>query len=147
MNAVMIGNFDITETTQAVTFPHTGTWYNYFSGTEFNVSSTTASILLKPGEYRLYTDYKIDNDNVTGVEGETIVNGVYPNPAKEWISVDFKNETVKNIQVYSQTGQKFTLKQISNDKWDTRELPAGLYILRVTTSNGIQSSKLIKTSH
>jgi 1,4-alpha-glucan branching enzyme len=57
MNVVVIGNFDLTQQSRSVTFPHTGTWYHYFSrGDEFEVNASSMSVNLQPGEFRVYTD-------------------------------------------------------------------------------------------
>ncbi|MDZ4716808.1 MAG: alpha-amylase family glycosyl hydrolase [Cytophagales bacterium] len=65
MNAVIIGNFDVTAKSVAVTFPHTGNWYHYFSGGDIaNVTSATASMTLEPGEGRIYTDVLLPGPGV-----------------------------------------------------------------------------------
>jgi 1,4-alpha-glucan branching enzyme len=62
MNVVVIGNFDVTQQSRAVTFPHTGTWYHFFSrGDELNVNATSMSINLQPGEFRVYTDVMMES--------------------------------------------------------------------------------------
>jgi len=76
MDVVLVGNFDVTEKTITTSFSQTGTWFEYFTGTENNFSNTSQSLTLKPGEYRLYSTVKLldprggtanddsDNDNV-----------------------------------------------------------------------------------
>src|SRR6188474_3253004 len=57
MNVVIIGNFDVTQQSRGVMFPHTGNWYHYFSrGDIFPVNASTMAINLQPGEFRIYTD-------------------------------------------------------------------------------------------
>ncbi|UMB61831.1 alpha-amylase family glycosyl hydrolase [Lutibacter sp. A80] len=79
-DVVIVGNFDITSKSITANFTKTGTWYEYFTGEENNLSTTTQSITLKPGEYKLYTSKKIldprggtaaddsDNDGVPDTE-------------------------------------------------------------------------------
>ena len=63
MNAIIIGNFDITQKDLDVTFPHTGTWYHYFDlGDPIEIFGTT-TITLQPGEFRVYTDVELDPTN------------------------------------------------------------------------------------
>ncbi len=61
----VIANLDVTTQTRTINFQNTGNWYNYLSnGTgagangatnaAFNVSSTSQSITLQPGEYHVY---------------------------------------------------------------------------------------------
>ena len=60
-----IANFDVVAQTRSVTFQSTGNWNNYISngtgtnlngatGSNFNLTSTTQSIVLQPGEYHIY---------------------------------------------------------------------------------------------
>jgi len=69
MDVVIIGNFDVTSKSIAPQFTKTGTWYEYFSGNEKNVTNTSESITLNPGEYRLYSSKNLstldtDNDGI-----------------------------------------------------------------------------------
>lgn len=60
MNVVLVGNFDIVSNSASITFPHVGSWYHFFSaGDLINVSSSTTTFTLQPGEFRLYTDVKL----------------------------------------------------------------------------------------
>lgn len=59
MNALVVGNFDLTTKIIDVNFPHHGKWYHYFDqGDAINVSETM-SLTLQPGEFRIYTDVKL----------------------------------------------------------------------------------------
>lgn len=57
---VVVGNFDLNTANSTVTFPGTGTWYDYLTGTSLAVTSTSMSMTLQPGEYHVYV-----NRNVT----------------------------------------------------------------------------------
>ncbi len=60
MNAVVIGNFNVTSQAMTVTFPHTGNWFQHFSqGDTLKVASLTYNVTLQPGEFRVYTDVKL----------------------------------------------------------------------------------------
>jgi 1,4-alpha-glucan branching enzyme len=52
---VVVGNFDVTTQSGSVTFPATGTWYDYLNGTTRVVSNVTQSFTLLPGEYHVFT--------------------------------------------------------------------------------------------
>lgn len=59
MNALVVGNFDLTKKSQDVTFPHDGKWYHYFDqGDSVEIAGTT-TFSLHPGEFRIYTDVKL----------------------------------------------------------------------------------------
>ena len=69
MDVVVIGNFDVTNKSIITPFTQTGTWYEYFTGDEKNVTNTSESITLNPGEYRLYSTTNLstldtDNDGI-----------------------------------------------------------------------------------
>ncbi|MBN2663165.1 MAG: T9SS type A sorting domain-containing protein [Bacteroidales bacterium] len=55
MSVYIIGNFDVETQTATPSFPHSGNWYEYFSQSQY----TTGSLILAPGEYRIYTDKEI----------------------------------------------------------------------------------------
>ncbi|NJO02794.1 MAG: hypothetical protein HC880_14930 [Bacteroidia bacterium] len=62
MTVYILGNFDVVARDVEAAFPHTGTWYHYFSGSEdapFNISSPNQTLRLAPGEFRLYTNYPL----------------------------------------------------------------------------------------
>lgn len=61
MDVVIIGNFDITTKSVNPNFTKTGIWYEYFTGEVRTVSNQTATIDLKPGEYRLYSTVKLSD--------------------------------------------------------------------------------------
>jgi hypothetical protein len=94
MDAVAVGNFDVASQSKDVYFSHTGTWYEYFTGDVLNVLSTTESLSLNPGEYRLYTDVNIGSANssfdLTESSGNSIL--IYPNPSRECIHL-FTSDT------------------------------------------------------
>ncbi|MHB1196921.1 MAG: alpha-amylase family glycosyl hydrolase [Lutibacter sp.] len=59
MDVALAGNFDITSKTITVQFSKTGTWYEYFTGEVKNITNTSTSITLNPGEYKLYSTIKL----------------------------------------------------------------------------------------
>ncbi|TDP57998.1 DUF7619 domain-containing protein [Flavobacterium dankookense] len=72
---------------------------------------------------------------------------LYPNPAKEVLNFEVKNEIgVKSIQVYNTLGQ--ILLAVTNASTttsiDVANLTAGAYFIKVTTDRGSANSKFIK---
>ncbi|MEL7219871.1 MAG: alpha-amylase family glycosyl hydrolase, partial [Bacteroidota bacterium] len=70
---VVIGNFGLETEDINPEFTQTGSWYNYFSGEEINVSNTTENITLEAGEWHIYTTERL-SDGLPGVVQ------VYDNP-------------------------------------------------------------------
>ncbi|HED36995.1 MAG TPA: hypothetical protein ENI76_01915, partial [Ignavibacteria bacterium] len=90
MDVSIIGNFSVSQGSINPNFSKTGYWYDYFTSDSINVSNTTATITLAPGEFHIYTTVRLpkpDLDVVTGIKGSknTIVTEFklsqnYPNP-------------------------------------------------------------------
>ncbi|MEJ0030024.1 MAG: hypothetical protein WDO15_06490 [Bacteroidota bacterium] len=59
MNAHVIANFDVTEANASIGFVHAGTWYNYYTGTSVEMTGTSLSVLLSPGEFMIFTDVPV----------------------------------------------------------------------------------------
>jgi 1,4-alpha-glucan branching enzyme len=165
MNVVALGNFDVSSGAITGNFPHTGMWYNYFTGDSINVTDVSASISLNAGEYILYLDKKlpapdlnkpISTNTPVGIFGllkqDNKLNfELYPNPAKENVRIEFSKNTVSSIaiNVYNMMGRKVaTIAQ--NEKvsgsvlW---EIPVhfapGFYFVSVVQEGKITTKKLI----
>ncbi|RKE02570.1 alpha-amylase family glycosyl hydrolase [Marinifilum flexuosum] len=92
MDVRIIGNFDIKEGSISANFSKTGTWYDYFSGQELNVTDANANITLKPGEYHIYTTKQLTQPNV--ISAPVASNVTIAGTAKE-------NETLTASYNYS----------------------------------------------
>ena len=54
---VVMANFDVVPKSKNVNFSKVGVWKDQFSDSEITTTSTTYSITLEPGEYRLYISH------------------------------------------------------------------------------------------
>lgn len=54
-NVEVVGNFDVVQQTDNISFPATGTWYDNISKATINVTSLPYSMTLQPGEYHVYS--------------------------------------------------------------------------------------------
>lgn len=109
-SAVIIGNFDVKTQTAEILFPQTGDWYEYYSGDTLNANND--SITLAPGEYRIYTDYKLEAPELPNTPVVSNVKIVGDLNVGDTVSVtydysDAENDTEGNtlIQWYSFTNQ------------------------------------------
>ncbi len=145
MNAVVVANFDVVKQVASVAFPHTGTWYDYYGGgTSVAVNSLPFSLELLPGQYRLYTDVKITNPVVTGLEPpEAVGLMLYPNPAANTIQV-MAPEYIEEVTLISLGGARIAPTRIDRDTWSVQGLAKGLYVVQVRTASGNQQLKLVK---
>ena len=150
LKVTLIGNFDVAAGAITPNFQHTGTWYEFFSGKTHEVTSTTASITLQPGEYRLYTDKLMPPFtelalNVKDEEEYRIQALVYPNPASNTLFVGFEDAN-GILEIYNSGGQKLVSKPITETitQLSLEDLKPGLYFMRVTSDGKTVIKKFVK---
>jgi hypothetical protein len=150
---LVTGNFGVVSNTVSLTFQKTGTWYEYFTGTTLDVTSTTQSLTLAPGEFRLYSTQNFSKANIT-----TEVNVlpkpevgfvIWPNPVSETLSISSVSP-LSRIVVYSMNGTKIkelTLPgtEVSGQELFLGDLQRGNYLIQVINQKGqSESRKIIK---
>lgn len=69
--------------------------------------------------------------------------GVYPNPAKNSITINTKAGAVKKVSVYNILGNQVIKKTIKEKELDVSNLNSGVYFLRVEENGKIATQKLI----
>lgn len=142
-NVVLIGNFDVTAKSINPNFSKTGTWYEYFTNTQTNITNTTAAITLQPGEYRLYSTVKFTNPLATEDITSPVHNTtVYPNPASTSFSLSTKAD---GLQIFDITGKQ--LRHIKtpipqHTPVDINGLPTGIYFVKIRSGNARITKKL-----
>jgi len=144
MDVVVLGNFDVTTKPIDPTFTKTGIWYEYYTGTELNVTNTNAPISLQAGEYRLYTTKQLQ-DPLPVEEIDEIQSGllIYPNPARGFFKT---NKSVKKVEIYDVLGRKirsFSGSLNTGKEYDISTLKPSIYIVKISTEYGSTSQRLI----
>jgi hypothetical protein len=148
-NITLIGNFGMTDLSIVPNFQHTGAWYEFFSGIEPMVTDINAPILLKAGEFRLYSDQKLPafKDLATAItekKNHSEIN-IYPNPATDHIRIEAQ-EPIRTVELFSLDGKM--ARKISGDtnilNISLDQLDPGLYFLRIQTNGGLFTEKVIK---
>lgn len=148
-NITLLGNFGLADQSITPNFQHTGTWYEFFTGAELNVSSTTSQIMLMPGEYRLYSDQKLpafkDLATIVPVEKNNTGLRIFPNPATDQVHIESK-EKIRSVDLISTDGKivKKTEAFGNSVELGTSFLKPGIYFLRINTLNQIFTEKLVK---
>ncbi|MFD2246799.1 M43 family zinc metalloprotease [Pontibacter ruber] len=104
----------------------------------------------RPGKYRV--SLTITNGNLSSTEEkESFVHvtvndlAVYPNPASEYITIEQPARVqVRQVELVNRLGQPVLNTEVSDRivRLDVLHLPAGLYFLRVTSSNGVEIKKV-----
>ncbi len=156
MNVHVVANIAVTQQTVTANFQHTGTWYEYYSGTTKEVTNLNEAITLAPGDYRLYTDQFValpTGLNTTPlVEIAGLLSGleVYPNPSTDLFYVDFAVDktTEVRIEVRDMTGKNITFSASStlsagdqHVEMTTTGWQPGVYFLTVRDGQGAQMTK------
>ncbi len=160
MDVVVLGNFDFFPRTIDPNFTRTGTWYEFFRGTqvEVNTSNQNTPISLVQGEYRIYTSKQVARPSfLLGVEepvaddGEGILFGVYPNPFREKAVIEFTGDDQYQphmVEVITATGAVVrmisTPAGINELELDGSALDAGIYYLKVTAGRASAVKRVIR---
>jgi glycosidase len=161
MNVVMHGNFGLSNVGNVpLSFPKAGKWYNYFTGEEFNVTSTTVNFSLRSSEFYLFTDKKLATpkagilqvDFVTDVPKEIKPTGefkLYPVPTSGWLTIELPVEmSGANYRIMDLTGRALVEGGIGpNDQkleLDVRNIRAGIYIFEAYDTKNVLVKRFIK---
>jgi 1,4-alpha-glucan branching enzyme len=150
---VVLGNFEVSQQTASISFPRTGTWYEYFGGQPLIVSGNVQSITLQPGEYRLYINRNIASNPTPVPEIPTINQNfrlvVYPNPVSRSGIIEFELPAGSSVSMnltnmYGQriadlyTGVKAKGVHripLANTGFEWGKLPKGMYFLQLLMSD------------
>jgi hypothetical protein len=156
MNANVIGNFDIWHRNVVPNFAHVGIWYDYFSSDSLIVNDKYMSLTLAPGEYRIYTDLKLNQPSVTlsEIENQDRLEGIniYPNPANDFVMIDFQhfnNFGEANFQITDMLGRILIQSAINNyefdqvKKIDVSQLDPGVYQMQISSDGKIFNRNII----
>jgi len=167
MKVAVLGNFSTGYTAMNPNFQNTGTWYEYFSGDELNVTNVAATIELEPGEYRLYTTVKLDKPELVSVKdvnegNESNVHNinlsVFPNPTSDYVYIGFSNtKNIKNLNadIYNISGKKVNSYNFGNFnsgvsklRFDLKnnkgnKLSSGTYYINMYSNNFKKNTKII----
>lgn len=151
-NLMALANVGVTTENTPTSFQHTGWWYEYFSGDSLNVTNPTATLSLKPGEYRLYLDKFVAlppgidlTISAKEADGQLSELLVFPNPATDWLNVRFALETASAVRVELLDLSGRQVQVIDNEKLaagehhlqlSLTEQPAGLYFLKISAEKG-----------
>ncbi len=91
------------------------------------------------------------NDAITSVNEDKTDNiefSIFPNPSSNFISLEDKNQEIKNIKIIDLAGLTLFDCETDNNtlhKINTSSLPSGIYFIVLKTSHGLQKLKFIKS--
>ncbi len=147
MNVQIAANFDLVPQTVSISFPHAGTWYDYFNkGAAITIPSAGLSLTMTHGMYKLYTDVPIKAQGVITGIGQTMVDrevSIYPNPTNGKFQVKIEG-AIATLQARTIAGVVVSPNRVDETTWDVSSFAPGLYIIEINTDKGIVRKKLIK---
>ncbi len=149
MNVMLIGNYSIDNQSIKSSFPATGTWYDYMSGTSISVASPEHTLELLGGEYKIYTDVQLETPDITtGVEElqGSLRFLVYPNPANGCMYIDYTSTDISEIRIFALDGTQKNIQvqyEYARAAINTSVLNSGIYVAQIVHSNGIYSVKFM----
>ncbi len=92
----------------------------------------------------------VDQNAVTGIEQTASTDAtlnIYPNPATNTATIDFKNVDAKSLEIYNELGSRVYSGNVLNKAGlytiDVSALPAGIYYVKVATTVNFVFKKLI----
>jgi glycosidase len=144
----LIGNFGTSDQSIVPEFQNSGTWYEFFTGNELQVSDVNNPILLKPGEYRLYSNKKLPAfKELATASVEKPASSkfrVFPNPASNFFRIEAK-DVISAASLFSADGKLIRKEeQYSNTiNFAIQDLKPGLYLLQVKTSGQVFTEKVV----
>ncbi len=148
-HVLAVGNFASQGNIADVTFQETGKWYEFFSHDSIEISTTTQSFNLYPGEYRLYSTRKFNDPHIVteiddiSVQTESII--IYPNPATTEININSKS-LISEVQIYSLTGKKIVQSDFNseyNKRLSIDNFMPGIYVVKVFHQEKILVRKIV----
>jgi 1,4-alpha-glucan branching enzyme len=127
MDVTIIGNFGVTSGTQNPNFSRTGIWYDFFSGDSIEVTNTTAQVFLEPGEFHIYSTFRLPPPepgillDVEEIQNELPVTDFYleqnyPNPFNPSTEIIFqvKEPSIVSLKIYDILGRE--VKTLVNEQ-------------------------------
>jgi len=143
LSMVVLGNFNASASITATpNFQKTGVWYNLLTGAQLNVTNTSMTITMQPGELLIYTDRVISFPN--GLSDPIVQNStkIFPTETTNFIYITTPY-TVDNVNIYSLQGT--LVGAVANSTTiNVTNLRKGVYILEVNTFQGKSIHKIIK---
>ncbi|WP_194973129.1 DUF4961 domain-containing protein [Aquiflexum lacus] len=160
LQVILHGNFGLTDINNAtLSFPTQGTWYNYFTGEEINITGNSRTFRLRANQYLLFTNQKLPmpegdilEDPITSIGPEDVdLSGfkIYPVPANDRINIEAP-KIVNQLKYRIIDMKGSVLKEgshiVSDNilQVDIKDFNAGLYIFEINDNRQVLRKRFIK---
>lgn len=158
LDAVVLGNFDVTRRSTGTVFPYTGIWYDYFSGDSLQVDDTLMTLSLAPGQYHLFlsqlrvTPYPVKPVWKIVRGKEEGLGSLFPNPTSGGLTLLLNHPATGSLQVdvFDTSGKlvgsttfNSTGEQMVNLNEVGTALRTGVYHFRFMTDETTETHKVV----
>jgi hypothetical protein len=145
-----------------VEFQQTGTWYDFFSGSPFEVPESPLTMELAPGEFHVFTSVPVEtpepglitvgSEPVVGLPESVELEQNFPNPVDGSTTIRFamsRTESVR-LEVFDLLGRRVgTLvdgslpARVHEIEYDARDLSSGVYLYRLTAGGRVETRRML----
>lgn len=140
-NVRIVANFGTTILPTTPKFSRVGYWYNHTKGDSVNVKDVNMVINLGPGEFRIFSEKKMSGFEYNTALGDLLPEAnllqIYPSPFGA--TINFASlQSIHKVEIFSIMGERLVATSTDSQivEIDTATLPKGMYVARVTLSNG-----------
>ncbi len=159
---VVVGNFGLVTRDISQAFPMSGTWYEFFTDTERELSGTNTSVVLDPGFARIFTDvdvpspdgsiYIVDDESGPATPLAFGLDAAYPNPFAAATTIGYSLAALSEVrlEVYDVLGRRVAVLAdgpmpagAHRATLNGRGLPSGTYFIRLTAGPNSATQKLL----
>ncbi|WP_373494611.1 alpha-amylase family glycosyl hydrolase [Aquiflexum sp.] len=157
---ILHGNFGLTDINNAdLSFPAQGTWYNYFTGEEINITGNSRTFRVRANQFLLFTNQKLPlpegdilEDPITSIGTEVVdLSGfkLYPVPANDRLNVAAP-EAVNQFRYRIIDVKGSVLREGSHTvtdnilQVDIKDFNTGLYIFEISDNRQVLRKRFIK---
>ena len=144
----IIGNFGNQPGEIDPNFQQTGTWHEFFSRDQLQVSNVNQNITLQPGEYRMYStaafpDHGIAVQAPKAPMPDLYQVKIYPNPVQHRITIESTDE-IREIRIVDMVGRTVAVQNPGQNQttMDVDHLRHGIYFVRVLTTGGLTTERI-----
>ena len=121
-------------------------FYNYGTGSASFINANTNETLLSVGSERFSTktiNFCVEGTTEGSIETATAMS-IFPNPTSGMLNVT-SNEEITSIEIFNSVGNIVVSCNVAGNSSaiDMNNLPNGMYFVRVSTANGIETVKVV----
>lgn len=137
----IVANFGTTVMPATPKFSKIGFWYNHFKGDSIKVKDVDMVYNLGPGEFRIFSEKKMAgfayNTSIENEGADAELLQIFPLPFGNKLSFT-ASSSIERVEIFSITGESLIVATTESDRVEvvTAGLPKGIYVARVTLTNG-----------